>query len=221
MTPHFFDIPDEDIIFLKDQWDNLTAPYTSNKIVRDNIFRVLQGKYTETSRAYHNLSHIKTLLNLLESFREQVQDYDAIRFSIWFHDVIYDTKRNDNEAESAGMAARMMDLLHVNPEITHLTGNLILATKDHGGMNLSYDAKLFLDLDLSILGTNEETYKEYSKAIRKEYAWVPASAYREGRLKVLKRFIERDDIYFTNEMQAQYEIQARKNIRAEIEALDA
>jgi len=62
--------------------------------------------------------------------------------------------------------------------------------------------------------------KEYSEAIRKEYAWVSTSAYREGRQNVLKNFIERDRIFFTDEMQSRYERQARKNMLVEIEALD-
>ena len=97
---------------------------------------------------------------------------------------------------------------------------MILATKDHSGKNLSYDAKLFLDMDLAILGMNEEIYKEYSQAIRREYAWVPESMYRKGRKKVLKSFVERERIYFTDEMKARYEAQARKNINSEIKSLD-
>jgi len=221
MTRFFFDVDSEDITFLKDQWDNLTSFHPSNEIIKEEIFQILKDKYTETSRAYHNLSHIKTLLNLLESFRSQIQDYDAIRFSIWFHDVIYDTKRNDNEEESASLASKMMKQLHVNSEIIHLVRDLILATKAHDDRNLPRSAKLFLDMDLAILGTSEEIYKEYGQAIRKEYAWASESAYREGRHRVLKSFIERDRIYITDEMQARYEGQARKNIHTEIKTLDS
>jgi predicted metal-dependent HD superfamily phosphohydrolase len=45
--------------------------------------------------------------------------------------------------------------------------------------------------------------------------------YRRGRKKVLKSFIERERIYFTDEMKARYEAQARKNINSEIESLGA
>ena len=76
-------------------------------------------------------------------------------------------------------------------------------------------------MDLAILGANEETYKEYSKAIRKEYAWVSEPAYRKGRKKVLQSFIERESVYFTDEMKIRYEKQARKNINSEIKVLDS
>jgi len=221
MTIRFFDIDNEEIIFLKSQWDNLVSIYPSNTIIKENMFQTLKGKYMEESRFYHNLSHVKSLLTLLESLEDKIQDRRAIKFSIWFHDAIYDTKRNDNEEESASLASKMMEQLQVNPETIHSVKDLILASKDHNGRNLSHIARLFLDIDLAILGTSEGTYKEYSQAIRKEYAWVSETAYREGRRKVLKSFIERDRIYFTDEMQARYERQARKNIHAEIIALNA
>ena len=199
----------------------LVSIYTSKTIIKENTFQELKEKYGEESRFYHNLSHVKSLLTLLESLEDKLQDRRAIRFSIWFHDVIYDTKRNDNEEESAILASKMMEQLQVNPETIHLVKDLILASKEHNGRNLPHTAKLFLDIDLAILGISEEIYREYSQAIRKEYAWVSESAYREGRQKVLKSFIERDKIYFTDEMQTRYEKQARKNIHAEIKALNA
>ena len=220
MTNRFFNVGEEEIIFLKRQWDNLVLAFTSHTTIKEEIFQVLKEKYLEEGRFYHNLSHVKSLLTLFESLEDKIQGHQVIQFSIWFHDAIYDSKRNDNEAESANLASEMMNRLQVNHETIILARDLILATKDHSGKNLPYDAKLFLDMDLAILGSSEEIYKEYSKAIRKEYAWVSASAYREGRQKVLNSFIERDRIFFTDEMQARYERQARKNMLVEIEALD-
>src|SRR5262249_20071392 len=96
---------------------------------------------------------------------------------------------------------------------------MILATKHHRGADLSWDMKAFLDLDTSILGAPEEIYKEYSRAIRKEYSWIPDVLYREGRMKVLNDFLEREYIYCTDEIRAKYEIQARHNIAEEVIAL--
>ncbi|MGH9937527.1 MAG: HD domain-containing protein, partial [Blastocatellia bacterium] len=81
------------------------------------------------------------------------------------------------------------------------------------------DMKAFLDLDTSILGAPEEIYREYGRAIRKEYSWVPRPMYRRGRRKVLNGFLEREHIYHTEEIRAAYELQARLNIAAEIRSL--
>jgi len=216
-----FEVNDKDINFLKSQWDNLASFYTLDAAIRDDLFQIIKEKYSEETRFYHNLSHVKTLLSLYASLNNQIQHPKAVKFAIWFHDAIYDTRKNDNEAESARLASEMLRKLNVNDETIELVKDLILATKDHSGKNLTYDAKLFLDMDLAILGMSEEIYKEYSQAIRQEYSWVSESMYRQGRKKVLKSFVGRERIYFTDELQARYEAQARKNINSEIKSLDA
>ncbi|HEV2666536.1 MAG TPA: hypothetical protein VG324_16580, partial [Blastocatellia bacterium] len=99
------------------------------------------------------------------------------------------------------------------------TQEMILATKHHRADDLSWDVKVFLDLDTSILGAPEDIYKEYSRAIRKEYSWVPGFLYRKGRMKVLNDFLGRERIYQTEEIRAKYETQARHNIAEEIRTL--
>lgn len=71
---------------------------------------------------------------------------------IWLHDAVYNTGRNDNEEQSAELASQILDSLHVNMQTIKFVKDLILATKGHNGSNLSEDAKLFLDMDLAILG---------------------------------------------------------------------
>ena len=215
-----FTVNDQDIEFLKVQWEGLSSIYTSDMTIKADAFQVLKEKYSEQSRFYHNLSHVKTLLYLFESLHNKIQDHNAVRFAIWFHDVIYDTKRSENEEASARLAAEVLRQFQVNNETIESVHDMILATKEHNGENLSDDTKLFLDMDLAILGTSEEIYKEYSKAIWKEYSWLSESMYRSGRKNILRNFIERERIYLTDEMKAKYEEQARKNINNEIQLLD-
>ena len=221
MPANLFHVEEQDELFLKHQWDNLASSCVSDKTITDHIYQVLKEKYSEKSRFYHNLSHVKTLLSLYESVHSHIHNHQAIQFSIWFHDVVYNTQRRDNEVESARAASAMLSRLQVNAETMELVNGLILATIYHGGVNLSPDAKLFLDMDLAILGASEEIYDEYSRAIRKEYSWVSESMYRTGRKKVLGSFIERERIYCTDEMKIRYEKQARTNINREIKSLDA
>ena len=219
MATSFFKIDDKDVTFLKEQWNYLSTFYTSDKDLKDKTFQILKEKYSEKGRFYHNLSHVKALLNIFETLNNKIHDHNAIQFSIWFHDIIYNTKRDDNEEESAKLASGTLGSLNVNIEIMEFVRDLILATKDHSGWDLSEDGKLFLDIDLAILGTKKEIYLEYSKAIREEYSWVPGLMYRRGRKKVLKGFIERERIYFTEEMKERFEEQARKNIQDEMKTL--
>ena len=221
MTAILFSTDKDDVTFLKYQWNNLLSFYTSETVIKNESFQMLKEKYSEKGRFYHNPSHVKALLNLCESLTNKVQDYNAVRFAIWFHDVVYDTTRSDNEEESARVASEMLSKLQVNKETIECIQQMILATKTHSGRNLLDDAKLFLDMDLAILGTSEEIYKEYSKAIREEYSWASESMYRNGRKKILESFIRREKIYLTDEMEVRYEKKARENIINEINSLNA
>lgn len=180
---------------------------------------MLAQKYSEARRAYHNLSHIQALLRHAESFRHELQDYDAVAFAIWFHDTIYNPRKGDNEEKSAELAAEMLRKLTLPHETVAAVEQMILATKKHELLNDSADLKLFLDFDLSILGTSEDVYQCYSQTIRKEYSWVPYFLYRQGRKKVLESFLYRDQLYFTETMKALYETQARQNIETELSRL--
>ena len=44
------------------------------------------------------------MLSEAENFRTVFDDFDSIRFSAWFHDIIYEANRSDNEERSADMA---------------------------------------------------------------------------------------------------------------------
>ena len=46
-------------------------------------------------------------------------------------------------------------------------------------------AKMFLDLDLSILASDDDVYDQYAKNIRQEYIHVPEKDYCIGKKKIL------------------------------------
>jgi predicted metal-dependent HD superfamily phosphohydrolase len=221
MDKNYFLIGFHDQDFLHTQWVGLASQHTTDMAVIESLFNALVERYSERERAYHNLSHIQSLLALSESLLDKIQNRDEHYFAIWFHDVIYDTQRADNEEKSAEFAAEALARLAVPEQSIAVTREMILATKHHRAAGLSWDMKVFLDLDTSILGAPEEIYEEYSRAIRKEYSWVPDAMYREGRMKVLNDFLSRDRIYHTEEISAKYETRARRNIAEEIRGLSA
>ncbi|WP_446010599.1 HD domain-containing protein [Candidatus Electrothrix sp.] len=86
------------------------------------------------------------------------------------------------------------------------------------------DTALMADIDLSILGTlgtQSHLFEQYDADIRREYAWVPEQQFRQGRVQVLKSFLEREKIYTTACFSEQYEEQARVNLRRKIEQLSS
>ena len=78
---------------------------------------------------------------------------------------------------------------------------------------------LFLDADLSILGSSQERYKEYTQNVRKEYAFYDDTTYFSGRKKVLERFLDKERIYESRYFYDKYKRQARVNMLIEYNSL--
>ncbi|MBO0857541.1 MAG: hypothetical protein J2P21_03630 [Chloracidobacterium sp.] len=221
MHMHYFQLGRHDQDFLHARWVSLTSQYAPDRALIESLFNSIVEHYSESARAYHNLSHIQSLLSLSESLLDKIQNRDAHYFAVWFHDVIYDTRRSDNEEKSVEFAAEALARLGVPEPTIVVVREMILATKHHRADDLSWDMKAFLDIDTSILGAPEDIYKEYSRAIRKEYSWVSDALYREGRTKILNDFLGRERIYQTEEIRAKFEMWARRNIAEEIRTLSA
>lgn len=204
---------------LKSDFEKLFEKYSGNKGLIDEICELIFVKYAEKHRAYHNLSHVNALLFQAEDLREKIKDWESFYLAIWFHDVIYQPKGAKNEIESAQLAVDKLGKLNVPRETIEKVEAMILATQKHQAANLDDDGKLFLDLDLSILGRDAETYRHYSKAIRREYSFVPWFLYRRSRRKILENFLSRDYLYFTRQMRERFELLARANISFEVKEL--
>ena len=72
-----------------------------------------------------------------------------------------------------------------------------------------------LDSDLSILAS-DDLYEEYTKSIWFEYKHFNDEDYRSGRTKVLKSFLERPWIFYTDKIEELYWEKANENIWKEI-----
>lgn len=213
-------VTESDLAFLNGGWRSLADAYGGGEAA-GKWLDVLTRSYSGTERHYHNLRHVAEVLRLLGQFGAGAVDYDALRFAAWFHDAVYETRKQSNEEESAALAGRALGELRVPTTTTDLVRRLVLATKRHEAADDLPGLSLFLDADMSILGAEEKTYLAYSEAIRKEYAWAPEAAFREGRLKVLTSFLRRERLYYTAPLAARLEARARRNLADEIRALSA
>jgi predicted metal-dependent HD superfamily phosphohydrolase len=169
--------------------------------------------YSDPSRFYHTLDHIRVVLETVESLALTVRNLNAVKLAAWLHDVIYDSKASDNEERSAAFAERVCQELAI-PEGRHVA-SLILMTKTHDAGD-DPDAKVLLDADLAVLGASEPVYRDYAQQIRQEYSWVAEPDYRSGRQKILMTFLARPKIYH---LLAHLEGPARRNISAEVARL--
>ena len=207
------------INWLKSEWHNLTKNYCDSTL-EESLWTDIESRYTTKNRHYHNLSHISNMLKQLDETQTEIKDLDSLKFAIWYHDIIYKSTKKDNEEKSALFALERLKKINFEPERAQLTENLIVSTKKHNILlTQNNDNAVLLDLDLSILGTDWNTYKKYISNIRQEYKVYPDFMYNPGRKKVLNHFLERENLYFTEHYKQSYEQQARENLSHEIKLL--
>jgi predicted metal-dependent HD superfamily phosphohydrolase len=181
----------------------------------------LAARYAEPHRHYHTLAHVQALLRHLDTHRALVRQPAHVEAAIWYHDVVYDTHRSDNEICSADVVRfELMSIGWLGVDVERVAG-MVEATQYHRAADGDTDTQLFLDLDLSVLGAAPAVYDTYRDAIRAEFDWVPEAAYRAGRAKVLRSFLDRPAIYRTPVLAALWEVTARANVRRELVALGA
>ena len=178
----------------------------------------LVAAYREPTRYYHNLQHLDECLREFDQVRPQVAQAIEVETALWFHDAIYDSHSPTNEEDSAVLMAACLGEVAVPREIIESVAQLIRGTKTHESC-ASPDAAILIDIDLAILGQPPSRFWEYERAIRAEYAWVPAPTFAQERARILNRFLERGSVFQTETFRCRYEANARKNLRAAIEAL--
>lgn len=203
----------------QENWANLAKMLGWPATETDTYGAYLVTQYQAPGRAYHNLTHLGAMFRELSTWPEPVQDRASLQLAIWFHDLVYVATRKDNEALSADEAERRLQSWGYPAEKIARVSQMIRATAGHQSVGLDEDGKLFLDLDLSILGREPAVYTAYTAAIRKEYAIYPGLLYRKGRRKVIRHFLERETLYFTQTGRQRWETQARENLRQELAGL--
>ena len=147
--------------------------------------------YTAPSRHYHNLAHIEDCLGALARVENlSPLEREILSAAIWWHDVVYDATRADNEELSAQLAEQ-----HVRLDIRQEVGRLIRLTKTHDVQPDDRLGAILISIDLSILGAEPPRYDAYAAAIRQEFIHVPEDDYRAGRARVLSQFAARPVIF--------------------------
>ncbi|WP_276373512.1 hypothetical protein [Chryseolinea sp. H1M3-3] len=178
----------------------------------------LSSAYSEPSRHYHTLTHLYHLLAQLLPAKQEIKNFDAVLFALYYHDFIYNVSAKDNEEKSAESASSILNELHVPRATIDSCLQHILATKIHA-LSESHDTNLFTDSDLAILGHEWNSYRTYCEQVRQEYAIYPDTLYKPGRRKVLEHLLAMKSIFKTDRFIKQFENQARLNLAREINDL--
>lgn len=200
---------------LKQTFIALLTKYTNDQDLITELWAEIERKYSDKKRHYHTLNHLENLFQQLTEIKTQMKDWDVVLFSLYYHDVIYNSLKSDNEQKSAELAEKRMKSIGISLETIERCKAQIMATKAHF-VSENEDTNFFTDADLSVLGQSWEMYSEYYRNVRKEYAIYPDLIYNAGRKKVLKHFLAMELIFKTDYFYLKFEQQARVNLEKEL-----
>lgn len=203
---------------IKEEFLNAVNAYHSADDKTTLLWQEVETHYTDKSRHYHTLIHIESLVRELLPLKSSFRNWHVVVFAIVYHDIIYKASKNNNEEMSAELAIERLEGIAFPPEWVRRCRDFILATKKHERMDDEID--LFTDADLSILGSETDSYQIYTKQIRKEYSLYPDLLYKPGRKKVLLHFLSMQHIYKSQFFRDKYESAARRNLQDELERLN-
>lgn len=132
---------------LRDKWQALAGKYSNDKTLLELLYDELLKSYTASSRHYHNIDHVAALLKDAEELSSMTIDHDALRFAIWYHDIIYNSLKSDNEEKSADEAEKALLRLNYPIQDIEKVKSMILRTKKHmEKQDDDIDTRLLLDL---------------------------------------------------------------------------
>lgn len=188
--------------------------YYKDDFKQENILKKLLKNYED--RPYHGFYHLCEMISHMESLNWQNPN---IKMAILFHDLIYETQSEKVETnEEASIKAFLEYEKTLSLDLDHdWICDFIKSTIKHEVVDTNHKEKTilnkrFLDLDLNILGSNPERFQEYDKSVREEYHWVPEEIYEKERKKILRKFLNEKQLYFTKEARDLWQKQAKENI---------
>ena len=203
---------------LQQTFHSLLSRYTHDAERVNALWIEIETQYGHKSRYYHTLEHLENLLHQLTQVKAQIKSWDTLLFSLYYHDVVYNPLKKNNEEKSALLAGQRMQSISVPEPMIEACKRQILATKTHQS-GADTDTDFFTDADLSILGADWDNYAAYARQVRQEYAVFPDILYHPGRKKVLLHFLQMDRIYKTPYFFEILESRARRNLRQELQTL--
>lgn len=199
--------------YLKNRFLELIKSDYVSDVTAEDWFDKLKKAYSD-KRYHHSLSHIAYCLNYLHIMQAlgRIKEVSpALELAIFFHDWVNNGAADDEEA-----SCEILKTSGFDPSLIREAIPLIMATKlTKLPENMSKEQRLMHDLDLTILG-DARNYGIYAANIRREYAHVEDSVYREGRIEVLTKLLETKELFLLPYFKDMFEENARRNIKKEI-----
>jgi predicted metal-dependent HD superfamily phosphohydrolase len=173
--------------------------------------------WSQPHRRYHDLAHLAAVLGLVDELEGAAADPDAVGLAAWYHDVVYDPERGDNEQVSAERARAGLRGLVPDERLDEVV-RLVLLTAGHDPARDDANGAVLCDADLAVLAAPPEAYAAYASAIRLEYGHLSDEEFTGGRIAVLEHLLALPELYRTEAAQPWTDT-ARANLTAELTLL--
>lgn len=175
------------------------------------IHQQLVEAYSESHRRYHTLAHIEHCLKMFDQCKSLAHNADALELAVWFHDIVLQPGRSDNEALSAELYLQLSDQVH-RDELRELVARLIIATQHDGGSLEDADAIFMVDIDLSSFGLSWEEFQRDSQDLREECPECSDAEYHRKQEAFRSALATRESFFRSALFRERYEQQAQENL---------
>jgi len=181
-----------------------------------SIWRALVAHYAEPHRHYHDSRHLAHCIGQFDLIADLLAEPDQVEIALWFHDVIIEPGRSDNEQRSADYFRNAADAV-LPPEFIRGVVDLILYTT-HRTTPTDPDHRFICDIDLSSFGSPWELFMANSLAIEAEFPG-PREEYVRREIAFLEALLRRPRIFMSDFFHDRCEAKARDNIRRFLQLL--
>lgn len=205
---------------LLEAWRRLLTRHSAAPAV-DATGAALLARWTEPHRRYHDLSHLRGVLQAVDQLAEDADaadDVDAVRLAAWYHDAVY-AGRPDDEENSALLAESDLTALGVAPALVAEVARLVRLTVEHDPADDDRNGQVLSDADLAVLGLPPQEYRTNTAKVRAEYGHVADADFRAGRARVIRALLAGPSLYRTERGRRLWETAARANLSAELRSL--
>ena len=196
-------------------WKRCLKPGARNGL--EAAWKAISTGYAEPHRYYHDKEHLAHCLEQLDLAAGHIGQPDQVEMAIWFHDLINEPGRPDNEHASAEFFRRTAEARMAQSFIDNVV-DLILVTT-HRDQPADPDHQFICDIDMASFGCPWECFLEDSAAVKAEFPGSEEEFYR-GKRAFLQSLLQRPRIFLTDFFNARYEQQARENIGRLIQMID-
>ena len=111
---------------LKETFIELLTNYTNNESLKNELWTEIDKNYSSKKRHYHTLEHLNNLLYQLTAVKSEIKNWETILFTLFYHDIIYNSLKSDNEEKSAELAEKRMKQIPVSKDKIELCKKQIL-----------------------------------------------------------------------------------------------